>query len=127
MAILGNYNTITIAGVTCTASNFTVSATRQLVESTAMNDTKVRFLATRARWSGSVTVHGDMASLSTIVAEIDDEDATVSMTVANSGGATNWVPPAAMSVWITGVTANYANDTVATVDITFEGSNVAFV
>lgn len=127
MATLGNYNTITIAGVTCTASNFTVSATRQLVESTAMNDANVRFLATRARWSGSVTVHGDMTNLSTIIQEIDDADATVNMTVANTGNAANWVPAANMAVWITGVTANYANDTVATVDITFEGSNVAFI
>jgi len=127
MATLGNYNTITIAGVTCVATNFTVSATRQLVESTAMNDPKVKFLATRPRWSGSVTVHGDMASISTIVAEIDDVDATVAMTVANTGAAANWVPPAAMAVWITGITANYANDSVASVDITFEGNDVALV
>lgn len=127
MAILGNYNTITIAGVTCVATNFSVSATRQLVESTTMNDAKVQFLGTRPRWSGSVTVHGDMANISTIIQEIDDSDATVAMTVANTGGATNWTPPASMAVWITGVTANYANDSVASVDITFEGSNVAFV
>lgn len=127
MATLANYNTITIAGVTCVATNFTVSATRQLVESTAMNDSKVKFLATRPRWSGSVTVHGDMVSISTIVAEIDDVDATVAMTVANTGAASNWVPPASMAVWITGITANYANDSVASVDITFEGNEVALV
>lgn len=127
MATLGNYNTITIAGVTCVATNFSVSASRQLVESTAMNDAKVKYLATRPKWSGSVTVHGDMTNIATIVAEIDDVDATVTMTVANTGGAANWVPAASMAVWITGITANYANDSVASVDITFEGNDVALV
>lgn len=127
MATLANYNTITIAGVTCVATNFTVSASRQLVESTAMNSAKVTFLATRPRWSGSVTVHGDMTNIATIVAEIDDVDAPVNMTVANTGSAANWVPPAAMSVWITGITGNWANDSVASVDITFEGNEVDLV
>lgn len=127
MATLANYNTITIAGVTCVASNFTVSATRQLVESTDMNAAAVKFLATRPRWAGSVTVHGDMTNIATIVAEIDDVDQPVQMTVANTGNAANWVPPAAMTVWITGITGNWANDSVASVDITFEGTNVALV